>query len=115
MLWNQPSFLCAYRERTQSHDGTALPTLNVSTKWRSAVSFMSWLLYLREKGPLVPHSLSGNIKERKIFSPCQEFNTLNNYDLGLNQACHQFIIDVYVSGQCVQLQIIFCTHSINLQ
>jgi len=69
----------------------------------------------QEKGPLVPHSLSGSIKEKKMYFPCHEFNTLNNDDLGLIQACHQFIIGVYASGQHAQLQLIFCSHSLNLQ
>jgi len=67
------------------------------------------------KGPLVPHSLSESIKEKKMSFPCHKFNTLSNDDLGLIQACHQFIIDVYVSGHRVQLQLNFCSHSLNLQ
>jgi hypothetical protein len=67
------------------------------------------------KRALVPHGLSGSIKEKKMSFPCQEFNTLKNDDLGLIQACHQVIYGVYVSGQRVQLQLIFCSHSLILQ
>jgi len=67
------------------------------------------------KGSLVPYSLSGSIKEKKMSFLCQKFNTLNNDDLGLIQACRQFITDAYVSGHRVQLQLNFCSHSLNLQ
>jgi hypothetical protein len=63
----------------------------------------------------VPHNQSGSIKEKKMFFPCQEFKTLNDDDLGLIQACHYFIFDVYMSRQRAQLQLIFCSHSQNRQ
>ena len=66
------------------------------------------------KGPLVLHSLPGSIKEKKMSFPSQRFNTLNDDDLGLIRACHQVIFGVHVSGQCAQLQLMFCSHSLNL-
>lgn len=73
MPWDQPRFLCTCCERIQSSGGTssggtALLTLNLSTKSGWVVSFMSWLLYLREKGPLCPTACLEASMKRKCLS-----------------------------------------------
>ena len=57
----------------------------------------------------MPHSLSGSIKEKKMSFPCQEFNNLNNDNLGLIQACHQVILCIRVRSTCTVIT--YCLQS----
>jgi hypothetical protein len=85
---SRESFLCACCERIHGNGGTAISMLTLGSRRKWVVSFMSWLLYLREKGPWCPTASPDISEKRKIFCPRQEFNTLNNENLGLFQACH---------------------------